>query len=156
MPQAHVTGLRTLPGWLRVARLIWLAVLSAPFIAAFVAVLHANRPFTAHQTHVILVVEGFLGAAVALSTVVMGVLLQRQRVWQGLTKAAVIGSGWLLLNYGMLYVLVAMHVDPNDASADNAAGAGIAILTVPTFVVIGALLALGAGLSWAWARMRPG
>ena len=75
-------------------------------------------------------------------------------MWAHLGIAVGVGTGAELFAYVVAMLATA---SPSDSTTDNAAGAGVAILTVPTAVVLGVLLAVGAlaGLLTVRSRRQP-
>jgi hypothetical protein len=90
------------------------------------------------------------GVAV-LASLAWGYVLGFRRMWAHLGISALAGTGLLMLGYVVAMVTTA---SPQDDSADNAAGVGLVILSVPTLVVIGTLLAAGGGLGTLGKYLR--
>jgi hypothetical protein len=128
------------PRWLVLSGLGWLAGLVGWLLygAVVVGIDGPNDPGVP-ATYVLV---GLAGVAV-LATGAWGFLVGRRRALRWLWQAAALGTAAQLFCY-----VVAMLVAPSyDASMeDTAAGAGVAILAVPTALITLALLWFGAGL----------
>lgn len=85
-----------------------------------------------------------------VASVAWGALLGYRKMWLHLLISALCGTGVLL--FGCAVVMIAT-ASPDDTTVDNAAGAGVAIFSVPTLITVGALLFLGGGLG-ALVRRR--
>ena len=90
-----------------------------------------------------------IGVVCLAMTPVMGYHLGRDGRWLQTLWVAIIGTGMLTAWYVGLFL-----ADQSDPSADNEAGAGAVILGFPSFVAILSLLAVGAGLAKAMARLH--
>jgi hypothetical protein len=147
-------------GWppgLVLAGLAWLAALAIPGATGVIlAATTADHPISDEQGQHIVVTIGLLLGAALLVTVLVGFVAWRYRSWRALTVASLVGTGWLLTNYVVGYILVAAITDPQNTDSDIGAGAGAAILSVPTFVVIALLLGVGAAIAWIWSRVSDG
>jgi hypothetical protein len=77
------------------------------------------------------------------SLVLWGFSLGWHRAWWAAVASIPVGT-WMLLSW-YACALFSM-ADPNDYTVDNAAGAGAAMLAVPTAAAVTVLLALGGGL----------
>lgn len=150
-PTPETTPTRRSPtalGWVVVVLMTvaWVAVLVTP--AAFAISVARPRdggiPAGEHP-----MLEVACAAAVA-ATVLKGAVLGVHRLWWGIPAAAVTGVGLLAGAYIAAFVIL----QPNNPGSDNAAGAGVVILGVPTFVVLLALIAAGYGTSRGIARIR--
>lgn len=137
-------------GWPRrvvIPLVLWLVVLSAFPVGVLVAV---GKPVPGEVlADRVLLRLAVIGGVCLATTPVMGYQLGRDGRWLQTLLVAVIGTGALTVWYVALFL-----ADQSDPSADNEAGAGVAILTLPSFVLILALLALGAGLAYGIARFR--
>ncbi|MCW2938557.1 MAG: hypothetical protein JWN00_1542 [Actinomycetia bacterium] len=129
-----------MPVWLRVLALVWLVVLGV-WVPVAVGMARPT-PQPALSTSGLVTVEALAGLGVAF-TVGWGALLGRRRAWLQLVASVALGAGLLLFWY--VYAMIVL-AGPADATADNAAGAGVAILAVPSAVVIALLLMLGCGV----------
>jgi hypothetical protein len=124
------------PRWLLVGGATWILALMVwePAIAITSWQAHGafGRPSDA-------VVVGTGGIAV-LGTVLWGAVLGNAGRWRQLAMSAAAGSAMLLAGYGVIMVATAPGTD---TTGDNEAGAGAAILAVPTFLAVAMLLLLG-------------
>ena len=98
--------------------------------------------FWRHDSAVLIVALAASGGIGALSTVVVGYLLGVRRLWRHLLVS--LGAGTIAMLCWYVVAMVAF-APSNDTSSDNAAGAGVVILGIPTLLLIGIFLALGAG-----------
>ncbi len=126
---------------------LWLATLSAAPVAA----LFATADLAPGQVlaHHVLVRFGVIAGICLATTPIMGFQLGREGRWLQTAWVAALGTGTLVLWYGTL-----MTSDQSDPSADNAAGAGVAIMGLPTFAALLALLATGGGAAKGIERLR--
>jgi len=92
----------------------------------------------------------FLAALAVLACICWGLVLALLRRWRWILVSAAAGTAVLLAWYGT----VMLSTDLNDPLVDNEAGAGIAILSVPTLVSVGLLLSVGGGLGSTYRRLR--
>jgi hypothetical protein len=76
-------------------------------------------------------------------TLIVGYVVGRKRLWRQLAIGTGAGTGTLLLWYSVAMIVFS---NPKDTNADNAAGAGIVILAIPSLLVVASLLYLGAAL----------
>lgn len=128
------------PKWLVVTGLGWLVAFTGPLLYAtvFIAINGPADP----STLAVYVLVG-LAAIAVLATGAWGFLVGRRRALRWLWRAAAIGTAAQIF----CYVLAMLAAPSSDGSAqDDAAGAGLAILTVPTALVTLTLLWLGAGV----------
>jgi hypothetical protein len=130
---------------------LWLGALSAFPTAVLIAV-RGLAPDEVLADNV-LVRLAVVGGVCLATTPVLGFLLGRERRWLQTVWAAVIGTGLLTAWYVGLFL-----ADQSDPSADNEAGAGVAIFALPTFAALLGLLAMGSGVArgLAWLRARHG
>jgi hypothetical protein len=128
---------------------LWLGALSAFPIAVLIAV-RGLAPGAVLADNV-LVRLAVLGGVCLATTPVLGFLLGRDGRWLQSVWVALFGTGLLTAWYVALFL-----ADQSDPSADNEAGAGVAILALPTFAALLGLLAVGAGLSKGLAWIRAG
>lgn len=128
---------------------LWLGALSAFPLAVLIAV-RGLAPGAVLADNV-LVRLAVLGGVCLATTPVLGFLLGRDGRWLQTVWVAAIGTGLLTAWYVALFL-----ADQSDPSADNEAGAGVAILVLPTFATLLALLAMGSALArgLTWLRTR--
>lgn len=140
-------GPRDWPRRIVVPVVMWLLVLSAFPTAVLVAVngLPAGQVIPDDTLRLLAIV----GAVCLAPTPLLGFWLGRDGRWLQTLWVAAIGTGLLTAWYVALFL-----ADQSDPSADNEAGAGVAILSLPTFVALLGLLGLGGGVAklMAWAR----
>jgi hypothetical protein len=127
------------PRWLLLTGVVWLAFV-ASWLAAGTVFLAVSSPGDPGRSALIVIVS--LAAVAALATLAWGYLVGRRRETVWLWPAAVAGTTVQLFTY--VTAMLAAPQSPGDANNDNAAGAGFAILAVPTALLILALLWLGA------------
>jgi ABC-type Na+ efflux pump permease subunit len=139
-------GRPTWPLWVVFVHCAWLAGLTM-WLAVLIAVADKIGP-DGHLSHTVGGIVVALAALGMLTTIWFGGWLAAQRRWTQLLIAPVLGCCALVF----WYVIAFSILQPNDPQADNEAGAGVAILGVPTFVLIAALLGLGAGGVAIWHR----
>lgn len=133
-------------GWPR-----WLLTCSAVWTAALVAWLPAAGATARHHSENEPLVRALVicGAVATICTLLLGGVLGWTRRWRHGVALTVAGTAVLLVSYGLAMVAFA---DSNDTTADNAAGAGVVILTVPTMAIVAALLAVGFGVGYLLNR----
>jgi hypothetical protein len=141
------------PRWVVVSGLVWLSGLASWLLAGtvFLAVSSPGDP-----GRVAIVVIAILAAVAVLATLAWGCLVGRRRATVWLSPAVAAGTAVQLFTY--VTAMLAAPQGPGDANNDNAGGAGLAILAVPTAMLILALLWLGAGigaLSRIFIKSRP-
>lgn len=130
-------------------RISWVAVLSAPWCLALVvgsAASWSHLPAWLAPA----VVAGV--AAEILATVAVGWWAGRRKLWRAVPPLGLIGTGAL----AAWYVAAQLATSPPFATGDTgdlAAGAGLALLAVPTLVVVLLLLYAGAGLGRLRAQL---
>ena len=91
-----------------------------------------------------------LGGLALLSTLMLGGALGYSRRWRELASAVLAGTCSLLWWY-----LVAMVIAPDPTNTnDDAAGVGVVLFALPTFVIIALLLGLAAGAGRLLSRRR--
>ena len=91
-------------------------------------------------------------AAIGLAfTVVVGFVLGRRRMWQHIGIATGLGTGALLFWY---IVAMVAFTPTSDTNSDNAAGAGLVLLFIPTLVAVSAVLYLGGVIGRFGPRSR--
>ena len=122
------------PRWVLPLAGVWLSALSAWEITAWVSVA-AGAKIDASWVLVI----ALLAAAGVLATVSWGFCLARYRRWADLAISAVVGAGVLLGWYVAAMISLAQ---PGEA-ADNEAGAGVAIFSLPALASVSILLGIG-------------
>jgi hypothetical protein len=149
---------RRLPRWLLATGPVWLVSLSAwVFVASALLLPKASTGtrMTARGVQGDLEIVLGLACFAVAATIAWGALLGRRRAFHWLWIAAAVGTFTLMFGY-----VVAMLASPQQnvgADNDNAAGAGVAILTIPTAAAVLALLWLGAGIGLLSRVMwRPG
>lgn len=123
------------PKWLRPLFGSWFAGLGIWVPATGVA--HSLAPRNSLTTGAALLGSAAIGL---VFTVVVGFVLGRRRMWQHIGIATGLGTGALLFWY---IVAMIVFTPASDASSDNAAGAGLVLLFIPTLVAISAVLYLG-------------
>jgi hypothetical protein len=128
----------TLPRWGWMLGGLWLILIGAWFPVLNEAIT-AKPPSRALPATALL-----LGTLAVLASMCWGLVLPLLRRWDWILVSAVSGTAVLLGWYGMAMMA------GGDLHADNEAGAGIAIFSVPTFVLVGLLLAFGGGLGSAY------
>jgi hypothetical protein len=110
-----------------------------------------NEAITAKPPLKALLATGLLlGALAVLVSICWGLVLALLRRWRWILVSAAAGTA-VLLGW---YVTVMISTNINDPQVDNEAGAGIAILSVPTLVSVGLLLSVGGGLGSTYRRLR--
>jgi hypothetical protein len=118
---------------LAVGATLWLMLLGA-WMPVLIALAHTG-PLTTNGRQIAV----SLGCVSVVSTIVFGVVLGRKRRLAEVVVGAVLGTTVLLTWY-----VVAMLADPHpDGTEDTAAGAGLVIFSVPTFLVVFILLVTG-------------
>jgi hypothetical protein len=141
------------PQWLIVSGLGWLAGLVGWLLYAAVLVGISDQGDPGRPALYVLV--GLAGVAV-LATVGWGFLVGRRRASRWLWQAGGLGTAALMFSYVVAMVAAPASDDPAESTPDTAAGAGVAVLTVPTAVIILALLWFGAGLGALSRRISHG
>lgn len=136
------------PRWLLRSGLLWLAALAA-WLLYGAGVLAADGGSTPGRVAFDALV-GLAGVAV-LATCAWGFLVGRRRATRWLWQAAAVGTGVQMGCYG---VAMLAAPSPDGSEQDNAAGAGMAILTIPTALILLALLWFGAGFGVLSRRIR--
>lgn len=128
------------PKWVWVTGIIWALALGIWLLAAaaFVATALPGDPGPP-AVGVVLTLAGIA----ALGTLVWGFFLGRERQTRWIWFAALIGTAVELFGYASV-MLAAPNADGNDQ--DTAAAAGAVIVSIPTMLLILALLWTGAGL----------
>jgi hypothetical protein len=82
---------------------------------------------------------------------IIGWAVGDHQVWRRIGQTALLGTGALAIEYALVTLAL---TSPTDTSADNMAGAGAAVLAGPEFVALASMLAVGAGLRFAFTRIR--
>jgi len=139
-------GIRDWPRWVHVVGIAWLACLGVAVPVALV-MHHAN----AHIDHGQAVILIGLAGLSAIATVVTGWALGYRKRWPQLALFTLAGAVVLLGWYGVAMIAT---TPASDTTGDNASGAGLAILAVPTLALTGLLLGLGAAPAAAVRRLR--
>jgi hypothetical protein len=121
---------------------LWLILIGAWFPAL-------NEAITAKPpSRALLATALLLGSLAVLASMCWGLVLALLRRWDWILVSAVAGTAVLIGWYGMAMIA------GGDPHADDEAGAGAAIFSVPTFLLVGLLLAAGGGLGSAYRRLR--
>jgi hypothetical protein len=126
----------------------WITLLSAApaYLIATAVAIGPDGQFGASTTGM---VAGVTIAAL-LAGIGLGAWLGRLRQWVILLCAAAagtaVGLGWYVVAFAIL--------QPDDPLADNEAGAGLALLCVPTFLCMVVILGVGAGPGYVVSRYR--
>jgi hypothetical protein len=129
-----------LSGSLQVWRVIWLLVWGAWFpISAVVLLVVDPSPNDMATAVWILAVPAGVGLTATLS---WGFALGLRRLWRQLGLSIVLGTAVLMAGY-VLAFMISDASDPQPGG-DDAAGAGLVILSVPVAITVAATLALGA------------
>jgi hypothetical protein len=136
-----VRGGRRPPRWLVVSGIGWLAGLVGWLVYGTVVIAIAGPDDPGEPAAIVLV---SLAVLAVLTTVAWGFVVGRRRAVRWLWWAAAVGTAALLFWYGVAMLASAPTSEGSDP--DLGAGAGMAILTVPTALITAALLWLGAGL----------
>lgn len=133
------------PRWLVATGVVWLCGVASWLIAGtiFLAASSPDEPGRGAAIVSVSVIAS-LAAVAVLATLAWGYLVGRRRATVWLWPAAAAGTAVELFSYAT--AMLAVPQSPGDANNDNAAGAGLAILAVPTALLILALLWLGAGI----------
>jgi hypothetical protein len=137
---------RDWPKWIHVVGAAWLGCLGIAVPVALV-MHHANAHIDHGQAVILIDLAGFSAAA----TVATGWLLGYRKRWPQVAVFTVAGAVVLLGWYG---VAMSAPTPMSDTTGDNAAGAGLAILAMPTLAATGLLLGLGAAAAAAVRRLR--
>jgi drug/metabolite transporter (DMT)-like permease len=124
------------PRWVIRDGLVWLALFVA-WIPVLSALLLNNASSTLD-----IAIGGSLGSVALLATLIYGGLLGRHRRWRDVGFATLAGTAALVVCY---VVLMVSAPDPNNTN-DIGAGAGLAIFGLPTLLLVGMLLGLGAAV----------
>jgi hypothetical protein len=129
------------PTWLIICLAAWLIALAA-WLPVTVAILKAMDPAQrgGHADDVAIVTSIMVAVVLCL---VWGFTLGWVRYWTHVLLSTALGTVALMLSYVGAMIAAA---SPTDTTVDNATGAGVVIIAVPTFVVLAVLLAVGAGL----------
>lgn len=136
----RVNSWRRPPTWALIPGLIWMFMLAAWMPVALVLA----PPSQGLGPNAVAVILPLVAGAM-LVTATIGFMVGRWWQLRGIWIAAALGAGAQLFGY-----VVAMLDSPQpDGVEDIAAGAGVAILGLPTTLAIAALLWLGAGLGLA-------
>jgi len=129
------------PRWLVSSGIVWLCLLGSWLLVGTI-LLAASAPGD------ITVAEGIVIASLAalalIATVSWGAFLGRRRATIWLWPAAAVGTAVELFFY--VTAMLAAPVVDGAADQDTAAGAGLALLAIPTALLILVLLWLGAGI----------
>ena len=143
---------RGFPWWMWGCGVVWAGLLVAwlPTVCSLVSSGGSVLPSTAR-----VVLAWLIGAALSW-TVLWGALLGYRRAWPVVLVSAPVGTALLMACY-----VVAMLASPPASTQgaaspdnDNAAGAGLVLLTVPAFLIMASLLGVGAGAGWCTSRHR--
>ena len=129
------------PAWLIICLAVWLIALAA-WLPVTVAILIAMDPARrgGHSDDIAIVTSIVVAVALCLA---WGFMLGWVRYWTQVLLSTALGSVAVLVSYVGAMIAAA---SPTDTTVDNAAGAGVVIIAVPTFAVLAVLLAVGAGL----------
>jgi Kef-type K+ transport system membrane component KefB len=136
------------PKWLVIALVIWSVVLVTWLLAAVVIARVSQRQFDVTE----LVILGALLGVGLVSTGMFGFILGRRGLWKHMAVAAVIGTAALMACYVLAMIAMAQ---PGNEAGSNAAGAGFALLSIPSLLVVAGLLFLGGGVGWLFRRRNP-
>jgi hypothetical protein len=126
----------------------WIALLSSiPAYLLVTALVIGPHGHFGPSTALVACVLTALAFAVGVG---LGAWLGRLQRWPALLIAGVFGTAVLLSWHLLLFAVL----QPDDPQADNAAGAGVVLLAVPTFLTLALPLGLGAGPGYLLTRLR--
>jgi len=134
------------PRWLLLTGIAWIFCLSAWMVVgiALVAAAPADGGAVVRaQVRSDLEVMAGLAVFAVVATVVWGAMVGRRHEYRWLWLAGAVGTGVLMLGYVLAMLAAPMN---GTADNDNAAGAGVAILILPTAAAVLSLLWFGAGI----------
>jgi hypothetical protein len=130
-----------IPSWLRAVFLefgLWLVAISAAPVAAISMADGEEKAQRLAQSAIrVVIVLAIVGV---LATVTFGALVALHHAWTVIPIASIFGTMVLVF----WYVIAFVALEPSNPQADNQAGAGVAILGIPTFAAIAMLLVVGA------------
>jgi hypothetical protein len=135
------------PRWLFLSGALWLTALSGWLLyGAVLLVTVGNGTPPAAAVYVLV----GLAAVAAIATCVWGLIVGRRKAMRWLWPAAAVGTAVQMFWYAVAMLAAPA---PDGSEQGTAAGAGVALLTLPTALIILALLWLGAALGVLSCRM---
>jgi peptidoglycan/LPS O-acetylase OafA/YrhL len=134
------------PRWLIISEGIWgLSLLLPPGLLMYIGVSDQQIGKEAGTSLITVTVVA------VLATFALGFSLGRARFWRHVPVAALCGTAVLAVVYVIAMLATAQ---PDDTMVDNAVGAGLSVLGIPTFVLLLAALGASAGTGRLLSR-RP-
>jgi hypothetical protein len=153
VPAVSATARPAPPRWVLVGGAAWLLALLASIVVAVVALVGADEGSRKHMSTGLATALLACGAAALLATLAWGAALGRARRWRDVLFSAGAGTGLLIAAFAMAWLV---GPNANEPGADNAAGAGAAVFSMPAFVALSVPLWLGAAIGLLLPRPRSG
>ncbi len=139
------------------AGLIWFLALNIPAALGaslfLVAESTPNKQMSHSQVTALIYVSIPLLVFMLLGTIWWGCTAWRNWSWKGTLASAAAGTCVIIGGYVFLWT-IAFAASPSKTNQVNAAGAGVAIIMVPVFVILLVPLATGGAVAWVWDRFR--